>query len=340
MTRKLNKQKVIKVSKKEKLITYAEAIKEGTDQAMSLSKDVVIMGQLINSAAGVFNTTTNLFKKYGFERAREFPVSESLMTFAALGATVAGKRVVLVHIRIDFLYYSMDAIVNWLSIWRFKSNGKSSCPVVIRAIVGKGWGNGPQHSKSTHSWFANLPGIRVGMPTNAFDAKGMLIDSIFNNDPTILIEHRSFFGVKDLVPIKPYRVSFGKCSIRKKGKHITVVAIGYGLIDSLKACELLKNEKIYAEIIDIKSLYPLDINTIVKSVKKTKRLLVVDPSWRSFGAASEIISQVTEKIGNILKSLPKKITYPDSHTPMSASLENKYYFNSGIIVKTVKDMLR
>jgi pyruvate dehydrogenase E1 component beta subunit len=178
------------------------------------------------------------------------------------------------------------------------------------------------------------------MPTNAFDAKGMLIDSIFNNDPTILIEHRSFFGAKDLVPIKPYRVNFGKCSVRKRGKHITVVAIGYGLIDSLKACAILKNEKIYAEIIDIKSLYPLDINTIFKSVKKTKRLLVVDPSWKSFGAASEIISQITEKIGNILKSAPKRITYPDSHTPMSSFLEDKYYFNSKVIVKVVKDMLR
>jgi pyruvate dehydrogenase E1 component beta subunit len=325
---------------KKNILSFSEAINQGTMQAMKLSKDVVVMGQLVNSKNGVFGTTQNLSKMFGNNRVRDFPVSESLMTSAAIGAAIDGKRVVLVHIRIDFMYYSMDAIINWLSLWRFKSGGKSSCPVVIRAIIGKGWGNGPQHSKSTHSWFANLPGIRVGMPTNAFDAKGMIIDSIFNNDPTILIEHRSFFGLKEKVPSIPYRVKFGKCAIRLKGKDVTIVAIGFGLLDSMKAAKLLHKEKIHAEVIDVRSLWPLDISTIIKSVKKTGRLVVVDPSWKSFGAASEIISLVMEKTGKSIKNPPIKITYPDSHTPTSESLEQLFYFNDKIIYDSVKKILK
>ena len=321
------------------MITFAEAINEGTHQAMKISKDIILMGQLVNTEHGVFGTTAGLSKKFGTDRVRDFPVAESLMTSAAIGAAVAGKRVILVHIRIDFMYYSMDAIVNWLSLWRFKSNGKSSCPIVIRAIIGKGWGNGPQHSKSTHSWFANLPGIRVGIPSNAFDAKGMILESIFNDDPTILIEHRSIFNLKQNVPIEPYRVEFGKCEIRQKGSDITIVAIGYGLIETMKSLKKFHYNKIYPEIIDIKSLSPLDANTIINSVRKTGRLAVIDPCWKSFGASSEIISVVTQKIKK-MKSKPIKITYPDSHTPASEALEKNYYFDHEVIFNTIKKLFK
>ncbi len=279
---------------KTRLLTYAEAIREATKQSLKISSDIIVMGQLVNSEHGVFGTTTNLYKEFGKSRIREFPVSESLMTSAALGAGVDGRRVILVHIRLDFMLYSMDAIVNWLSLWRFKSFGKSSAPVVIRAIVGKGWGNGPQHSKSLHSWFANLPGLRVAMPTNAFDAKGMLIESIFSDDPTIFIEHRSFFNLKESVPKEPYRISLGKCNILCKGDDISIVAIGYGVLPSIQAAKILKKKNISVEVVDIRSLCPLDIKTILKSVFKTKKLLVVDPGWKSFGASSEIITLVKE----------------------------------------------
>ena len=321
-------------------ITYAESIRQATQQALRASKDVIVMGQLVNSPHGIFGTTDNLYKEFGENRVRDFPVSESLMTSAALGAAIDGRRVILVHIRLDFMFYSMDAIVNWLSLWRFKSNGKSSAPVVIRAIVGKGWGNGPQHSKSTHSWFANLPGIRVGLPTNAFDAKGMLLDSIFSDDPTILIEHRSFFGLKDYVPDLPYRIEFGKAKVVNKGSDITIVAIGYGILPAVKAAEILKKQKIFVEIIDIRSLIPLDIKTIFKSVKKTRRLIVVDPSWKSFGASSEIITSVIERLGNQLKTKPIRVCYPDSHTPMSENLEKKYYFDHKKIISEIKLILK
>ena len=192
------------------LLTYSDAIKEATEQAMILDKNVVVIGQMVDAKPGIFGTTKDLFQKFGKDRVLDFPISESLMTSSAIGAAVAGSRVILVHIRNDFMIYSYDAIINWMSLWRFKSNGKSSSPVVIRAIVGKGWGQGPQHSKSLHSWFANLPGVNVAVPSTAYEAKGILIESIFSDNPTIIFEHRSLYNLKDHVPSHPYRIPFSK----------------------------------------------------------------------------------------------------------------------------------
>ena len=323
-----------------KKITYAQAINQATHQAMELSKNVMVMGQLIDYKPGVFGTTVGLIEKFGEKRVRDFPVAESLMTSVGLGAAVAGQRVILVHIRIDFMMYALDAIVNWLSLWRFKSNNESSVPLVIRAIVGKGWGQGPQHSKSFHSWFAHLPGIKVAMPATAFDAKGLLLESIFGEDPSIIIEHRSLFNLKDQVPTEPYRVRYGKAIIRKAGKDVTLVAIGCLVIDALKAAKKLENEGISVEVIDPRTLTPLDRETINKSVLKTKRLIVADPGWHSFGAASEIISSVAEKNIHKMNANPIRITLPDSHTPMSVPLEKKYYIKQDDIISAIKKILK
>jgi len=175
-------------------LAYNDAIREGLHQAMGASKDVVVLGQLVDYKSGVFGTTTGLVDAYGAERVQDFPVSEALMSSVALGAALGGLRPVIVHQRVDFMFYSFDSIVNWLSLWYFKSNGKSTVPVVIRAIIGKGWGQGPQHSKSMHSWFAHLPGLKVAMPATAYDAKGLLLESIFGQDPCIILESRSLFS--------------------------------------------------------------------------------------------------------------------------------------------------
>lgn len=323
-----------------KKLTYAQAINQATHQAMTLKKNVMIMGQLIDYKPGVFGTTVGLLEKFGKERVRGFPVAESLMTSAGIGAAVAGQRVILVHIRIDFMMYGMDAIVNWLSLWRFKSNNKSNIPLVIRVIVGRGWGQGPQHSKSLHSWFANLPGIRVAMPATAFDAKGLLLESIFGEDPTIIIEHRSLFNLKDRVPTKPYRVKFGKAIVRKKGKDVTLVAIGCLVVDALKVSKVLSKDGIEVEVIDPRTLSPLDFQTIIHSVKKTKRLVVADPSWQSFGAAAEIIAKISESKSKDMLSNPIRIGFPDSHTPMSKTLEKNYYIKEEDIILAIKKSLK
>ena len=208
--------------------TFSQAIQDGLRQSMELDKNVYVFGQLVNYQSGVFGSTTNLVKKFGKDRVQDFPVAESLMTSMSIGLSLEmKKKIVLVHHRIDFMLYSMDAIVNWMSLWKFKSVRDTSLSITIRAIVGKGWGQGPQHSKSFHSWFANLPGIRVAIPSNPYDAKGLLIESIFSKIPTIIIEHRSLYNDSQKIPLEPYRLDFGKANIVRKGKNITIIAIGY-----------------------------------------------------------------------------------------------------------------
>src|SRR5882724_6352448 len=220
-------------------LSYGDALNQALRQAMELSDRVVVVGQLVDYAPGVFGSTTGLVERFGTERVRDFPVSESAMTALGIGAAVAGMRPVLVHHRLDFMLYSTDAIVNWLSLWRFKSNGASSAPVTIRAIVGRGWGQGPQHSKSLHAWFAHVPGLKVAMPATAFDAKGLLLESIFGEDPTLIIEHRSLYALKASVPAIPYRIRFGQAAVRRAGEDISLVAVGAMVPFALRVADLL-----------------------------------------------------------------------------------------------------
>lgn len=319
-------------------LTYAEALNEGLRQAMELSPDVIVLGQLVDYKPGIFGTTKGLADQFGTERVRDFPVAENTMTHTAMGAALTGIRPVVVHQRLDFITYSLDAIVNWLSLWYFKSNGESSLPVTICAIVGKGWGQAAQHSKSFHAWFAHLPGLRVAIPSTAFEAKGLLLESIFGENPTIIIENRSLFSQTDYVPQNPYRIKFGEAVTRRQGKDVTIVAIGAMVPLSLRVAQELAAESIDAEVIDIRTISPLDDGTIRKSVSKTKRLAVVDAGWQSFGAAGEIISRVCERLGSEMKSNPVRICLPDSHTPMSYVLEDKYYVNEETIIKKIRRM--
>jgi len=321
-------------------LSYAGAINEALSQAMELCPDVVVMGQLVNYKSGIFGTTSGLVDKFGDKRVLDFPVAESLMTSSAIGAAVTGMRPVLVHQRQDFMIYSLDAIVNWMSLWRFKSNGKYSMPVVIRTIVGKGWGQGPQHSKSLHAWFSHMPGLRVAIPATAYDIKGLMLEAILGENPVIFIENRSLFSMKDRVPQKPYRVRFGKGIVRRAGKDITVVAIGSMVHTMLKAAELVANESIDVEVIDPRTLNPLDTPLIFQSLRKTKRLLVADPGWESGGVAGEIIARASMAMGRDLLANPQRITLPDSHTPMSQTLEAEYYPSAESAADKIRQMVR
>lgn len=320
--------------------SYAEALNQGLSQAMELSDRVMVMGQLVDYKPGVFGTTTGLVEKFGAERVQDFPVAEAVMTSAAIGAALAGMRPVLIHHRLDFMLYSLDAVVNWLSLWRFKSNNESGLPVVIRAIVGKGWGQGPQHSKSLHAWFAHLPGLRVAVPATAFDAKGLLLESIFGEDPAIIIEHRSMFGLSDAVPVQPYRVRYGEAVTRRKGKDITLAAIGMMVPLALRAAARLAEQSIEAEVIDLRTVSPLDSASVCASVAKTGRLLVADPTWCSGSVAAEIIARVCEQEGRSLKANPGRVCFPDSHTPMSSALEAAYYPDENTIVASALAQFR
>ncbi len=319
-------------------ISYGEALNQGLRQAMELNEGVFVMGQLVDYGPGVFGSTTGLVERFGPTRVRDFPVSESAMTAVAIGAAVVGLRPVLVHHRLDFMLYSIDAIVNWMALWRFKSNTQSTLPIVIRAIVGRGWGQGPQHSKSLHAWFAHVPGIKVAMPATAFDAKGLLLESIFGQDPVIIIEHRSLFSLKGGVPEIPYRVRFGRAIVRSTGEHLTIVAVGVMVPFALRVAGRLAALGISAEVIDLRTVSPLDTDTVCSSVEKTGRLCVFDPAWQSFGVSGEVIARVAERSGRALRADPVRICQPDSHTPMSPALETLYYPDETAAVERLRSL--
>ncbi len=324
----------------ERQLSYVKAINEALHQAMAFCDQVVVLGQLVDYKSGVFGSTTGLVEKFGPDRVQDFPVSENLMTATAMGASLTGIRPVIVHQRLDFMIYSLDAIVNWLSLWHFKSNGKSGMPVTIRAIVGKGWGQGPQHSKSLHAWFAHLPGLRVAVPATAYDAKGLLLESIFSESPAIFIEGRTLYSMTSTVPETPYRIRFGQAAIRRRGTDATVVALGMMVPQALRAAVELDREGISLEVIDLRTISPWDKKTVLESVSKTLRLVVADPAWKSFGVAAEIVAVVCEQLGRELAAVPVRFCLPDSHTPMSAPLEQAYYPSDATLVAAVRSIVR
>ena len=321
-------------------LSYAKAINEAQRQAMDLSADVVVLGQLADTPAGIFGTTSGLVETFGPARVQDFPVAENLMTATAIGSALAGLRPVIVHQRLDFMIYSLDAIVNWLALWRFKSNGTSNLPVTIRAIVGRGWGQGPQHSKSLHAWFAHLPGIRVAVPTTPYDAKGLLLESILGETPSIFIEGRSLFSMTGDVPESPYRVKFGEAAIRRRGKDVTVVAIGMMAPQAVRAATELAAEGLDVQVIDLRTLSPWDEQTVLDAVSDTRRVLVADPGWHSFGAAAEIVATISERLHGRLAAPPRRMTLPDSHTPMSSALEQEYYPRDEHVKQAIRAMFQ
>jgi pyruvate dehydrogenase E1 component beta subunit len=216
--------------------------------------------------------------------------------------------------------------------WRFMSGGRAKMPVTIRAIIGKGWGQGPQHTKSLHAWFAHVPGLQVVMPGSPADAKGLLLSSIMSDDPTLFIEGRSLFSMQEDVPDAPYFIRLGEALVRREGKDVTLVTMGSMIPLSLQAAETLAQSTISAEVLDIRCLMPLDVESIIASVKKTGRLVVAEPGWRMYGAAAEIIATVAETLGKDMRSRPRRVTWPQSAVPTGSKLEELFYPTSEDIV--------
>src|ERR1700736_6503360 len=270
------------------LLSFAQAINAALGQAMELDPNVFVCGIGADTPTGIFGTTTGLLDPFGAKRRFDTPIAEAGITALAAGAGNAGLRPVIVHQRLDFMLYSVDQVVNWMAPWRLMSGGRAKMPVTIRAIIGKGWGQGPQHTKSLHTWFAHVPGLQVVMPASPSDAKGLLLSSIMSDDPTIFIEGRSLFSMQEDVPDAPYFIRLGEALVRREGKDVTLVTMGSMIPLSLQAAETLAQSTISAEVLDIRCLMPLDVESIIASVKKTGRLVVAEPGWRTFGAGAGV----------------------------------------------------
>jgi pyruvate/2-oxoglutarate/acetoin dehydrogenase E1 component len=306
-------------------ITYAQAVLEATDQCMSADESVYIMGLGVPDPKGIFGTTLGLRDKYGSQRVMDMPVSENAMTGVAIGSALKGMRPILTHQRVDFMLLSLDQIINNAAKWHYMFGGKLSVPMVIRVMIGRGWGQGPQHSQSLHSLFAHIPGLKVLMPFSPHDAKGLLISAIQDNNPVIFLEHRWLHNTYGEVPEKHYSLPIGKAKIVRKGKDVTIISASHMTLEALQAAELLSKSQIEAEVLDLRSIKPLDVEAVIESAQKTGRVIVADPGWASFGLAAEIISLISENVYSALKQPPVRITYPDTPTPTSWELSRYYY---------------
>jgi pyruvate dehydrogenase E1 component beta subunit len=285
---------------------------------------------------------TDLDKNYGVDRIIDTPVSESAVTGAAVGASLAGMKPIVVQPRMDFMLYAMDSIVNEAAKWSHMFGGQASPEVTIRAIINRGGEQGAQHSQALHAWFAHVPGLRVVMPSTVADARDLLISSVLCKDPVIYIDDRWLYEQEDILPeVVEVKLHKQKPTLSEKGKDITIVASGHASFLVRESLKELKKNKIFPEIIDIRVLNPLDPDLIVNSVLKTKNLLVVDSGWLSGGFSAEIIAKVVERIpGNCLQNSPSRIALPDAPAPTSRVLEKDYYLSTSNVVNAVKKTLK
>ena len=315
-------------------LTYGTAILSAFEYLLTNYEEVFVIGQGLWSPWYVGSSMTDLDKKFGIERVIDTPVSESACTGAAVGASLAGMKPIVVHPRMDFMLYAIDAIVNEAAKWRHMTGGQAAVPVTIRSIINRGGEQGAQHSQALHSWFAHIPGLRVVMPATVSDARDLLISSVLCNDPVLFIDDRWLYDQQDslseveiqpLSQIRPKRLH--------EGTDLTIIGLGYGTKCALDALPALSEKNISAEVIDLRVLNPLNLELVVDSVKKTGRLIVVDPGWKTCSVSSEVLAILMENVDlNFIKARPARICLPDSPAPTSSVLEKEYYFDSTDIV--------
>lgn len=320
-------------------ITYAQAIAEATIQAMEMDDSVFVIGQGTRDRGQIFGSLEGVFQKFGEKRVIEMPIAESAMAGVCVGAALSGMRPILVLQRADFAFLTLDQIVNHAAKYYFMFGGQTRVPLTMRLIVGKGWGQGPQHSQSLHSMFAHFPGLRVVAPTDPYTAKGALLNSIFSDDPAIIFEGRTLYSESQEIPEKPYIVPFGRANLLAEGADLTIAAVSFLVPEAVKAAAELRKEGISAEVIDVVSINPLDLKTIAASVEKTGRLLILDSSWSFCGISAELSAQINECLFGALKAPVKRLTIPFASTPTAAELEKRFYPDSNTVIKTCRLML-
>ena len=322
-------------STEKRMITFADALNEAIHQEMERDENVFVFG-IENK---VFGSLKGLTERFGQERCFVTPLSEEAMTGITLGAAINGTRPIHNHIRVDFFLLGMNQLINMISNYYYSVCGKVKVPLVIRAVVGRGWGQGFQHSKQLHGLFAQIPGLKVIMPTTPYDAKGLMASAIRDDNPVISIEHRWLYWQEGAVPQNSYTIPIGEPNILRKGSDITIVATSWMNVEAAKAAEILARRGIEVEIVDPRSAAPLNDEPIVESVKKTKRCIVADNDWLHCGFSAELATRIYEKSFGILKSPITRIGFAPTPCPTSRVLENEFYPNAINIIRAVEKEL-
>jgi pyruvate/2-oxoglutarate/acetoin dehydrogenase E1 component len=317
------------------IITFATAINDAISEAMAIDESVICYGLGVPDPKGVFGTTLGLREKFGADRVFDMPTAENAMTGIGIGAALYGLRPIMTHQRLDFALLSMDQIVNNAAKWRFMFGGQRGVPITIRMILGRGWGQGPTHSQNLQAWFAHVPGLKVLMPASVDDAKGLLLSAIFDPDPVIFLEHRWLHNLKGEVPSGDYRVPIGKARYLRHGNDVTVVAMSYMVIEAIHAIDHLHSKGIACDLLDLRTVRPIDWDTINASVKRTGKLLVLDTGHLTGSISGEIIARVVHDCWDDLSSAPKRLAIPDYPEATSPALTARYHVRAETIAKEI-----
>ncbi len=306
------------------LLTVAEALDNVFLEIFQKNKKVIMLGLGVNDPKKIFSTTTKVCQKFP-KRIFDVPISENSISGIAIGCSMNNLVPILTHQRLDFSLLTLDQIINQAAKWYYMFDGKKNIPIVIRLIVGRGWGQGPQHSQSLHSFFSHIPGLKVVMPSSSSSAYLLMKAAVKDPNPVIFIEHRWLHNLKFDIGNKKKILKLGKSKIIKKGSDISIISCSYMTAEVLRLSSYLKKNKINFELIDLQTISPLDKKTILSSVKKTKRVLVLDIGHKSFGISSEIVALISENLSNILLSKPMRIALPDIPSPTSYKLAREFY---------------
>lgn len=320
-------------------ISYREAVSEAIKEEMARDDRVFLMGEDVGVLGGAFGSTKGIYDVFGDKRVLDTPISETAIVGYALGAAMAGMRPIVEIMRVDWMTICMDEIVNQTAKMRYLSGGHPEVALVIRATAEGGIGLGGQHSQSFEAWFAHVPGLKVVMPSTPYDVKGLLKAAIRDPDPVIFLEPGVLYGVSGPVPEEEYVIPLGEAEVKREGKDVTIVAWGTLLPKTLNAAQTLATDGVEVEVVDPRTLRPLDIATIVDSVKKTGKLIVAHEAMKTCGVGAEIVALVQEQAFDHLDAPIQRVATPDVIIPVNRSLEKLVLPQEETIVETVKSIV-
>lgn len=321
------------------LISYREALNDAMREEMQRDSNVFILGEDVGFYGGAFKITEGLFAEFGEKRVVDMPIAEGLIVGAAIGAAMVGLRPIAELMTVNFALLAMDQIVNHAAKIHYMFGGKARVPIVIRAPGGGGKQLAAQHSQSLESYFLHCPGLKLVMPSTPEDAKGLLKESIRDDGPVIFLEHENLYNTKGEVPSEDYTTPFGKASIKRNGRDLTIVAYSNMVLTALEAAEQLEKEGISVEIVDPRTLNPLDIHTILASVKKTNRVIIVEEDWKTGGVGAEIASQIYENALTSLDAPIIRVAGKDTPMPYAKNLERAAIPQVEDIIQAVINLL-
>lgn len=314
-------------------ISLGDAIREGLTEAARKDAAVIFLAEGIADPSSVYGTTKGIGQHIAPERLIEMPISENALTGVAIGAALMGKRPVLSFHRVEFALLAMEQIVNNAAKAHYISNGRHKVPIVMRLVVGRGWGQGPEHSQSLEAVFSHFPGLKVAMPTYPRDAKGLIIAAVEDDNPVIVIEHRWCHYVMGQVPSGHYTEPLDGPRAVREGRDLTIVATSYMTLEAVRAAEQLERVGVSATVFDLRVLRPLMLERVFASVAQTGRLMTVDTGFRKFGVGAEIVSEVVANCFDRLKAAPVRLGLPDHPTPSSRGLVPGFYPDAARILR-------